>query len=118
MRAARGFTLVEVTVALLLLALSGAAVIAALLGVQGSAREARKLGVQLALLENAAERVRELPGPLSGERSCPGVRSADYPELGRFRCVVRPLAGTARAVQVLLLDDRDRILAVTVGVTR
>lgn len=118
MRSARGFTLIEVTVALLLLALSGAAVIAALQMAQRSAREARRMSVQLALLENAAEHVRELPHPPSGEQPCSGVRPADYPELGSFRCVVRPLPGFSKAAQVLLLDERDRVLAATVGVTR
>ncbi|ADR35986.1 general secretion pathway protein I [Oceanithermus profundus DSM 14977] len=118
MRRRRGFTLVEVTVALVVLALGGAAVTAALLGVERSAREAQRLGAQLAALENAAEAVRRLPAPPSQERPCPGLRAADYPELGAFRCVVRPLPGGGRAVEVVLLDGAGRVLAATVGVTR
>ncbi|WP_456446048.1 prepilin-type N-terminal cleavage/methylation domain-containing protein [Oceanithermus sp.] len=112
-----GFTLVEVTVALVVLALGAAAVTAALLGVGRSAHEAQRLGAELAALENAAEAVRRLPAP-PRERPCPGLRTADYPELGAFRCVVRPLPGGGRGVEVVLLDGAGRVLAATVGVTQ
>ena len=113
-----GFTLVEVTVALVVLALGAAAVTAALLGVGRSAREVQRLGAELAALENVAEAVRRLPTPLQQEISCPGFRAADYPELGSFRCVVRPLPDGGRGVEVVLLDREGRVLAATVGVTR
>jgi prepilin-type N-terminal cleavage/methylation domain-containing protein len=116
-RGRTGFTLVEVTVALVLLALAAAAVIAALLGVQRSALEARRLAAQLAALENASEHVNALRSLPSGASPCPGVRRADYPELGGFRCVVRRAPGE-RVVEIALLDEEGRVFAATLGVLR
>ncbi|WP_287417913.1 prepilin-type N-terminal cleavage/methylation domain-containing protein [Oceanithermus sp.] len=117
MRRRAGFTLVEVTVALVLLSLAAAAVIAALLGAQRTAFEARRLGVQLAALENASEHVQALQTLPSGESACPGVRREDYPELGGFRCVVRRAPGE-RVVEIALLDEEGDVFAATLGVLR
>lgn len=113
----RGFTLVEVAVALLLLAFAASAVIAALSAVQRSAQEARRLGAELAALANAAEYVLAAPSVPVGVSDCPGVRPADYRELGGFRCRVRRAAGS-RSVEVVLEDGRGRVFAATVGALR
>lgn len=117
MRRRSGFTLVEVTVALVVLAVGAAAVMSALIGVQRSAVEARRLGAQLAVLANASEAVRVQSGLPAGRSPCPGVRPADYPELGSFRCELRRAPG-ARVVEVVLIDDGGRVFAATVGALR
>ena len=114
----RGFTLIEVTVAMAVLAVAATAVLSTLIGVQRAALEARRLENAQALLSNASERVRTTEaGALRDGASCPGVRLADYPYLEGYRCVVARVPG-GPGVVVRLLDPEGEVYAATVGVPR
>ncbi len=110
-----GFTLVEVTLALVVLGVTGVLAVYTLSSVQAASLEAQRAALFTAVLENNLEWVRAHPAAVPGARPCPRFDPNEIPELEGYTCTLRA-ARTARltAYRVELRDPEGRLAAAAV----